>query len=266
MSENNLAELHAPIPIEQVDFRIQSISKTGWALLLAYKDARVDMDRLDLVMGIDNWQRKHELIDGQLFCHVGIWSDDKQQWVWKSDVGTESNTEKEKGRASDAFKRACFNLGIGRELYDYPLILVQLKEDEFYVDNSGQKPKGKATYDLRLKDWVWHMKTDVSESGKAAIKELVAVDENGKERFRYPRTGRPQDSSQEPQRDAQQSDQSQPSDEKPWYNSYNDEKANLQALVNKGTAPEDLVKHLRKTYKVNNKVNSAILALKPEKS
>jgi len=42
----------------------------------------------------------------------------------EEDTGTESNTEKEKGLASDSFKRACFNWGIGRELYTAPFIWV----------------------------------------------------------------------------------------------------------------------------------------------
>ena len=94
--------------------------------LLLYKDARVDQNILDETVGHDRWQRKHELINGNLFCSVGIWFDRDtfSGWVWKQDVGTESNTEKEKGQASDAFKRACFNWGIGRELYTAPRIWI----------------------------------------------------------------------------------------------------------------------------------------------
>ena len=72
------------------------------ASYLLYKDARVDMTMLDEVVGPLNWQRTHEFKDGKLYCNVGIYDEDKEQWVWKEDVGVESNTEAEKGQASDA--------------------------------------------------------------------------------------------------------------------------------------------------------------------
>jgi hypothetical protein len=174
----SLEQLSEPLAIDQVDFRIQSISKSGWATVLAYKDARVDMDRLDAVCGRGFWQRKHDLIDGQLFCSVGVYNKELSQWVWVQDVGTESQTEAEKGRASDAFKRACFNLGIGRELYAYPLILVQLNETEYTVDGN----RAKQTWSLRLRDWKWHMERD-----EAGIVRLAARDNHGKVRFDYKR-------------------------------------------------------------------------------
>ena len=99
-------KLNTPLKIDEVDFRVQSVNKGGYATILAYKDARVDMNRLDAVFGVEGWQKKYDLIDGNLFCSVGIYSEKLQQWIWKQDVGTESNTEKEKGQASDAFKRA----------------------------------------------------------------------------------------------------------------------------------------------------------------
>lgn len=106
---------------DEIDCRISTVSEKGLSLLL-YKDARVDMRLLDEVVGAENWQRKHELINGNLFCSVGIKCG--TEWVWKQDVGVESYTEKEKGQASDSFKRACFNWGIGRELYSAPFIWI----------------------------------------------------------------------------------------------------------------------------------------------
>lgn len=106
---------------DEIDCRISTVSEKGLSLLL-YKDARVDMRLLDEVVGAENWQRKHELINGNLFCSVGIRCG--TEWVWKQDVGVESYTEKEKGQASDSFKRACFNWGIGRELYSAPFIWI----------------------------------------------------------------------------------------------------------------------------------------------
>lgn len=126
-----------------IECRVSTVSAKGCSLLL-YKDARCDMRILDETVKAENWQRKHELINGNLFCSVGIKCGD--EWVWKQDVGTESYTEKEKGQASDSFKRACFNWGIGRELYTAPFIwigsdLVTLKE----VEQQGRKKY--TTYD-----------------------------------------------------------------------------------------------------------------------
>jgi hypothetical protein len=184
--------LAVPLPIDRVDFRVQSISANGWATLLAYKDARVDMDRLDEVVGRGFWERKHQRIDGREYCHVSVWNPVLKCWCTVSDVGVPSNTEAVKGEASDAFKRACVNLGIGRELYDYPLLLVQLKENEYRVEDSGGKKRGKQTFDLRLKDWKWAIEWhEPDETGKVRMKRLGALDENDVVRFSWPRPERP---------------------------------------------------------------------------
>ena len=112
----------------EIECRAQSIKPNGLILLL-YKDARVDMSILDETVGAENWQREHYECKGNLFCRVGInanYQDEglEKEWVWKSDCGTESNTEAQKGEASDSFKRACFNWGIGRELYTAPFIWI----------------------------------------------------------------------------------------------------------------------------------------------
>lgn len=126
---------------DEIECRVQSVKENGLVLLL-YKDARVDMNILDETVGASNWQREHYECKGNLFCRVGIYIPEEEPfandyntalasnailrpkkasgWVWKSDCGTESNTEAQKGEASDSFKRACFNWGIGRELYTSP--------------------------------------------------------------------------------------------------------------------------------------------------
>ena len=172
----NLQKLNEPLKIDDIEFRVQSINNGGYATLLAYKSARVDMNRLDEVLTPAGWQRDYKLIDGKLFCGVGIYNDNTREWVWKWDVGTESMTEAAKGEASDAFKRACFNLGIGRELYDYPLISVKLREDEFTKD--GGRPK--QTYNLKIKEWKWH-----AEFTDNKITFLSAKDEKGAVRFKW---------------------------------------------------------------------------------
>ena len=108
---------------DEIECRVQSVKEKGLVLLL-YKDARVDMNILDETVGSSNWQREHYECKGNLFCRVGIdigtHEGKAERWVFKSDCGTESNTEAQKGEASDSFKRACFNWGIGRELYTAP--------------------------------------------------------------------------------------------------------------------------------------------------
>lgn len=111
----------------EIDCRISQINEKGLSLLL-YKDARVDMDILDETIGAMNWKRTHTRDNAN--CIIEIWDEDKKQWISKEDTGTESFTEKEKGLASDSFKRAGFNWGIGRELYTAPFIYVPLTDKE----------------------------------------------------------------------------------------------------------------------------------------
>lgn len=106
---------------DEIDCRISTCNQYGVGLLL-YKDARCDQNILDETVGAMNWERHHSRDNAN--CIVSIWDEDKKQWVEKEDTGTESNTEKEKGLASDSFKRACFNWGIGRELYTAPPMFV----------------------------------------------------------------------------------------------------------------------------------------------
>lgn len=110
---------------EEIEARISTCNQYGVGLLL-YKDARCDQNILDEIVGPTNWQRHHSRDNAN--CTVSIWDDTKQQWIEKEDTGTESFTEKEKGLASDSFKRACFNWGIGRELYTAPNMFVFAKD------------------------------------------------------------------------------------------------------------------------------------------
>jgi hypothetical protein len=173
----DLKKLNVPLPIESVDFRVQSINKGGYATILAYKDARVDMNRLDEVVGCLNWKREHIVIDGSMYCRVSIYNQDTKEWIWKEDVGTESMADKEKGLASDSFKRACFNWGIGRELYDYPRIQIKLQKNEF-EDKGG---KIYPTYEFDLKSWVWSASFDVNNK----LVSLSVVDAKGTVRFSW---------------------------------------------------------------------------------
>lgn len=162
---------------QDIECRVQSCVKSGTgagAILLLYKDARVDMRILDEVFGPYGWQRSHELINGNLFCTIEIWDEKKGVWIKKQDVGTESNTEKEKGQASDSFKRAGFNVGIGRELYTAPFIWVALNEGEYAAE--GGKPKMKSSVKFSVKD--------IGYNERREIISLTIIDNKGVERYK----------------------------------------------------------------------------------
>lgn len=120
----------------EIDCRINTINEKGLTLLL-FKDARVDMNILDETVGSMNWQRDHKELKGNIYCGISIWDNEKQQWVTKWDCGKESFSESEKGESSDSFKRACFNIGIGRELYTSPFIWIS-KENYTPVEKNGK--------------------------------------------------------------------------------------------------------------------------------
>ena len=149
---------------DEIECRIGTVKEGKGISLLLYKDARADMKILDETFGMFGWEREHEVIDGNLYCTVRVWDDNNKRWISKQDVGTESNTEKEKGQASDSFKRACFNFGIGRELYTAPFIWIPAS-------------KGYSKYE----------KFKVKEIGYNKNREidlLLIVDSKGQEAFR----------------------------------------------------------------------------------
>ena len=120
---------------EEIECRVSQISDKGLFLLL-YKDARCDMNILDETFGPMGWKREHTRDNKN--CIVSVWDGEKKEWISKEDTGTESNTEAEKGLASDSFKRACVNWGIGRELYTAPKIWISADKCEIKTG-----PKGK---------------------------------------------------------------------------------------------------------------------------
>lgn len=121
---------------DEIDCRIAQIRENGLSLLL-YKDARVDQNILDETVGEMNWQKSYSRENAN--CTVSIWDEAKKMWISKEDTGTESNTEKEKGLASDSFKRACFCWGIGRELYSAPPIWIKPEDCRTFGKNQSGK-------------------------------------------------------------------------------------------------------------------------------
>lgn len=126
---------------DEIECRVALAKASGVSLLL-YKDARADMNILDETVGMFCWQKYYERDNRN--CTVSIYDKDTKQWVAKEDTGTESNTEKEKGLASDSFKRACFNWGIGRELYSAPFIWIPSTACDIVVNS---RDDGYTTYD-----------------------------------------------------------------------------------------------------------------------
>lgn len=156
----------------EIECRVATIKANGLSLLL-YKDARCDMALLDETVGSMNWQREHKIIGDVMYCGISIYDKDKSQWVIKWDAGTESYTEKEKGQASDSFKRAGFNWGIGRELYTSPFIWITPKNDKEFI----KKENGNS--------YSTYTKFNVKEIGydENVINRLVIEDQNGTVRY-----------------------------------------------------------------------------------
>jgi hypothetical protein len=187
-------KLSEPLSLDDVQFRVQSINRGGYVTVLVYKNARIDMQRLDYACGVMGWERFHSRENRN--CTVSIFDAKSNHWVSKEDTGTESNSQAEKGLASDSFKRACTNWGIGRELYSYPDMIFQLKgaekggenspyNCEYWLDEKSKdkwgKSKVKEGYDLKLKEWKWYGEFD----SKKRLTFLACQDTTGKTRWRW---------------------------------------------------------------------------------
>ena len=158
---------------DEIECRVSTINVYGLRLLL-YKDARVDQKILDEMFSPFGWQRTHQEIDGKLYCTVSVWDDTRQQWISKQDVGTASYSDKEKGQASDSFKRACFNWGIGRELYTAPDIWVPASR--VHIRENRDK-KGHYTTSDRFSV------QSIAYDEHREVSALVIVDQDGKSVF-----------------------------------------------------------------------------------
>ena len=158
----NLQDLKKEMPFK---WRVQSTSEYG-SNCVAYIDARDVQDILDYVAGGANWQVKYEEHKGNLFASIGILLE--SGWVWKSDCGTESQVEKQKGEASDAFKRAAVMWGVGRFLYS--LEIIKIKEvikagNKYHPAHNGQR--------------IWNINehcNKIHNSKKVKRKEALTID------------------------------------------------------------------------------------------
>lgn len=169
---------------DEIECRVASVKQPngsgegGGCSLLLYKDARVDMRLLDERYGAMGWQRHHKSIDGRLYCTIAVKDNETGEWIEKEDVGTESYTEKEKGQASDSFKRAGFCWGIGRELYTAPFIWINLTKKEWRKDPRGSYvPK----IDLDVTEF---------EVDGGCITKLAISDKSGDVRYKWEMGGK----------------------------------------------------------------------------
>lgn len=152
---------------EEIEVRVGRVTSKGCSLLL-YKTARTDQDILDETFGSENWQNKYYELKGNIYCSIGI-KDDNKEWIWKDNCGAESNTEKEKGEASDSFKRAGFNWNIGRELYDSPFIWI----------SSATKQNNRGGYELVDKFQKWSVSKIEIDKEKNKIVSLIIANKDG---------------------------------------------------------------------------------------
>lgn len=161
---------------DEIECRISSISEKGLSLLL-YKTARTDANLLDETVGAENWQNDFKVVDGVLYGGISIRDETNDDWIEKWDAGTESNTEAEKGRASDAFKRAGFKWGIGRELYTAPFIFIAKENCNIQQGKNGKF----ACYDTFTAREIGY--SDAGEINKL----VISNDKIGVDVFHFPR-------------------------------------------------------------------------------
>lgn len=155
---------------DEIDLRVQNIKENGFMLLL-YKDARADMNILDETVGAMYWKREHTRNNAN--CIVSIWNKEIGQWISKEDTGVESFSEKEKGLASDSFKRSCVNWGIGKELYTAPFV---------WINNEGEVKK---TDKGKLTVYEKFTVSEIEYDDHKRITKLIVTDSKGKVRYSY---------------------------------------------------------------------------------
>lgn len=158
---------------DEIECRIAQINDKGLSLLL-YKTARTDANLLDETVGAENWENDFKVVDGVLYGGIGIYDPTMDRWVWKWDAGTESYTEAEKGRASDAFKRAGFKHGIGRELYTAPFI---------WISSDNYEAQNRKCYDKFVVKEIEYQNSEISRL-------VIANEKKGVDVFEYPRRSR----------------------------------------------------------------------------
>ena len=159
-----MKDLNFLLERNHIDFKPSQVYKRGDSVycgILAYKDARTDMDILDDKIGSSIWQNEYKRdSEGVLQCGIGIYCEDMGEWVWKWSNGVPSDYEAKKGEYSDAFKRAGFMWGIGRCLYEFPRIEMQLMDSE-WTEGNNNKPKANTWF--KPNDFLWKISGNIDD-------------------------------------------------------------------------------------------------------
>ena len=153
---------------DQIECRVSQVNAKGCSLLL-YKTARTDYEMLDKHIGMMGWQNKYEVIDGKMYCGIAIKDNSTGEWIWKWNCGSETDTEAEKGQASDAMKRAGFCWGIGTELYSAPYIWIPAELLMKLEQLQNGKFKVKDTFSVK----------EIGYDEQQNINKLVIVNQDG---------------------------------------------------------------------------------------
>lgn len=175
-----IRNLHA----SEIECRVARISDKGVELLL-YKDARCDMNILDETFGIFGWKKEYSRNNAN--CIVSVKDPESGEWISKEDTGVESLSQKQKGLASDSFKRACVNFGIGRELYTAPDIYFPLKSTNGSYDPNTRKGKCYDQFAVSAIEYEKENGIELKRIRKVTVVDLntnrsyVAVNESRKE-------------------------------------------------------------------------------------
>ena len=139
---NVMQELQKPFKACEIEWRVGSTnSDKTQGLALAYVTNRAIQNRLDDLFGVFGWKNEYREWKGNSqLCGISVWDADRSEWVTKWDGASDSNMEATKGGLSDAMKRAAYQWGIGRYLYNLPAVWMPLKQQgKSYV--LAQPPK-----------------------------------------------------------------------------------------------------------------------------
>jgi len=119
----NYEILRKPIQPNEIEWRVQS-AKGGKTTIVPYIQSRAVMNRFDDAFGPEGWQDTYREWKGKgVMCTLSVKTDDG--WISKEDGADDTAIESTKGGISDALKRAAVKWGMGRDLYEYPLVQIE---------------------------------------------------------------------------------------------------------------------------------------------
>ncbi len=154
MTETQKRQLAEPFKAEDIEWRIASTNKEKTlGIAVAYVDSRAIQERLDSIFGCENWQNSFEITQGaekdltSYVCRIGIYSPERNEWIFKSDGAGPTDIEPVKGGLSGALKRAASIWNIGRYLYELEGVWVDIEQrGKSYVIKKEELERLKAYY------------------------------------------------------------------------------------------------------------------------